>query len=258
MDNELPSSQATTAASASPSPQSIILIGKPGVGKSSIANMLTAGDIHEESNFEVSDNAASVTEGVLAVTGRNRWTAFDTVGLGQMEGNKDKLNPALELIRKVLENGKPGFHHIAYVVKAGRLTTEEHQKLFSLFKATFAGAEDNFVIIVTHCTNEEWTTDNADAIQKVFGNVDVVHCDFPFKKNNERSKDADREERMESLSKLERQLRDLNRRSIVPNMSRPESADENTKSDFEKALKMFFDITKFIFDVVLFVTQIVA
>ncbi|KAF9331135.1 hypothetical protein BG006_005994 [Podila minutissima] len=184
----------------SPSTKKIIFVGKRGAGKSSLTNMLVQGDLYAQNIREVSDSAASVTSEVTVVDGRN-WTACDTVGLGEMQGKGDQsADPAMQLLVRVLEEGQRGFHYIAYVVKQERLQTKEHHELFELFKSTFQGAEENFILVVTHCPNPKWVTNNREIIIQTFGNIPVVTCDFPF--------DADdlsyrRQERLDSLPKFE-------------------------------------------------------
>ncbi|KAG0318990.1 hypothetical protein BGZ99_005354 [Dissophora globulifera] len=238
--------------------QSIILIGKAGSGKSSIANMLSEGDITPQSMCEVGDDAQRVTSNITTVKGR-KWTVCDTVGLGDLEGEgKKAVDPALDLLREALIRGKRGFHHIAYVVPLGKLTTTEHKNLYALFKATFAGAEENFVLLITHCPDRRWVDDNMEVIKQIFGDIPVAWCSFPFYAfRNSRRQEEDREERMKSLTGLEEQLWKLNRMATVPKLSDKETADDTTKENFEKALRFFLMVGEFITKAVLVILEVV-
>ncbi|KAF9901865.1 hypothetical protein EC991_005599 [Linnemannia zychae] len=231
----------------SPNNKKIIFVGKMGTGKSSLTNMLVQGDLYTQNIREVSDSAASVTSEVKVVDGRN-WTACDTVGLGEMQGKgNDGADPAMRLLIRVLEEGQRGFHYIAYVIKQDRLQTKEHYELFDLFKATFQGAEENFILVVTHCPNPKWVVTNRDIITQTFGNIPVVTCDFPF--------DADdvsyrRQERLDSLPKFEAQLAALPRSPVFPKLSHKETATAVVQQTFTSSLEEFLRVGKSIVELV--------
>ncbi|KAF9372500.1 hypothetical protein CPC16_002395 [Podila verticillata] len=232
----------------SPNTKKIIFVGKMGTGKSSLTNMLVQGDLYDHNIREVSDSAASVTSEVKVVDGRN-WTACDTVGLGEMQGKGDQsVDPAMKLLVRVLEEGQRGFHYIAYVVKQERLQTKEHHELFELFKSTFQGAEDNFILVVTHCPNPKWVTNNRETITQAFGTIPVVTCDFPFDAEDLSYR---RQERLDSLPRFEAQLAALKRSPIVPKLSIKETATMVIQQKFTNSLEKFLKVGKSIMDHVL-------
>ncbi|KAF8974136.1 hypothetical protein BGZ52_009647, partial [Haplosporangium bisporale] len=118
------------------------------------------------------------------------------------------VDPAVQLLARVLEEGEHGFHYIAFVVPKGRLSTQENVELFKLFKATFDGAERNFVLVITHCHSESWIIKNRHTINEVYGDIPVVHCDFPF---NLETVSEGQQDRVNSLNDLERQLKAIPR-----------------------------------------------
>ncbi|KAG9062148.1 hypothetical protein KI688_006480 [Linnemannia hyalina] len=131
--------------------QKIIVVGKTGSGKSTLCNMLVQGDLYTKNIREVSDSAAGVSYDVQVVDGRH-WTACDTVDLGELCGQGlGMVDPATQLLVRVLKEGEYGFHYIAFVVQKSRLSTQENVELFKLFKETFDGTERNFVLVITHC-----------------------------------------------------------------------------------------------------------
>ncbi|KAG0372050.1 hypothetical protein BGX24_000805 [Mortierella sp. AD032] len=230
-----------------PNTKKIIFVGKMGTGKSSLTNMLVQGDLYAQNIREVSDSAASVTSEVKVVDGRN-WTACDTVGLGEMQGRSDQADPAMRLLVRVLEEGQRGFHYIAYVIKQDRLQTKEHYELFELFKATFQGAEDNFILVVTHCPNPKWVINNREIITQTFGNIPVVTCDFPFDADNISYR---RQERLDSLPMFEAQLAALSRSPIVLKLSFKETATAVVQQKFTNSLEQFLKVGKNIVELVL-------
>ncbi|KAF8928607.1 hypothetical protein BGZ58_009550, partial [Dissophora ornata] len=221
----------------------LVLVGKTGAGKSTIANMLIQGDLFQKNRLDISNQAKGVTTNVEVVDGRD-WTVVDTVGLGEMQGIGAKgTDEAIDLLIRVLKEGQLGFHHIAFVVQKGRLSTTENKQLFDLFKATFAGAEKNFVLIVTQCYDPRWIFEpkNRSVIAEVFGpEISVVCCDFP---EDGRRPEQDREDRLTSLQLLEGQFLSLNRQPIVPKLSKPETATEETKTEFADKLGSFLGVS---------------
>ncbi|KAG0372049.1 hypothetical protein BGX24_000804 [Mortierella sp. AD032] len=196
--------------------QKIIVVGKTGSGKSTLCNMLVQGDLYTKNIREVSDSAAGVSYDVRVVDGRH-WTACDTVGLGELCGKgPGMVDPAMQLLVRILKEGEYGFHYIAFVVQKGRLSTQENVELFELFKATFVGAEFNFVLVITHCYSENWINKNRRTINEVYGDIPVVHCDFPFDSNMVSQGQHDR---VNGLNDLERQLRAIPRKPLVPTLS---------------------------------------
>ncbi|KAG0011170.1 hypothetical protein BGZ81_002364 [Podila clonocystis] len=220
----------------SPNTKKIIFVGTQRAGKSSLTNMLIQGDLYAQNIREVSYNIDSVTPEVKVVNGRN-WTVCDTVGLSEMEAQGDQsAEPAMKLLVHMLEEGQRGFHYIAYVIRAERLQYEEHHCFFELLKSTFQGAEDNFILVVTHCPDSRWVTNNREFLAHIFGNIPIVNCDFPF--------DADdlsyqRKWRLIGLPRFEAQLAALPRSLIVPKLSIKETATVAVQQKFTNSLEEF-------------------
>ncbi|KAF9111119.1 hypothetical protein BGX27_005378 [Mortierella sp. AM989] len=230
----------------------ILLVGRSGAGKSSIGSMLVQGDLHQSNVFGVNDSATGVTVKVSIQQGRG-WTVCDTMGLGELENSgKQGSGKALSQLTEALNNGKQGYHYIGYVIQQGRLSTEEHVKLFSLFKSTFAGAEKNFVLIVTHSTDQNWAAANRATIRSVFGDIPIVCCDFQYDPYNPSRHQRDRQE---SLQEFERTLSKIRNSAIVPQLSNPKTADQNTKNSFQKAFMVFLKIVEVVFNVAMFFMQ---
>ncbi|KAF9311838.1 hypothetical protein BG003_006903 [Podila horticola] len=175
--------------------QKIIVVGKTGSGKSTLCNMLVQGGLYTENIREVSDSAAGVSYDVQVVGGRH-WTACDTVGLGELYGQgPGMVDPAMQFLVRVLQEGEHGFHYIAFVV----------QKAVSPLRRT-----------------EEWITKNRHTIYEVYGDIPVVHCDFLF---NSDTASQGHQDAVNSLNDLERQLKAIQRWPLVPTLSMVMPAD---------------------------------
>ncbi|KAG0306235.1 hypothetical protein BGZ98_002743 [Dissophora globulifera] len=152
-------------------------------------------------------------------------TVCDTIGLGQRE-----------------------FHHIAYVVKKERLQTKEHHELYELFRSTFQGAEDNLILVVTHCPNPMWVTDIRENLTQTFGRIPVVTCDFPTDTDDLSYR---RQERLDSLLKFEAKLAAVLMPHIVLKLSTRETVTVKVQQEFTNSLEEFLKFGKSIVDLAL-------
>ncbi|RGB27856.1 hypothetical protein C1646_819484 [Rhizophagus diaphanus] len=157
----------------------IVLCGRTGDGKSSIANMLVQGDIYrdKENLFNIGNAAIGETR-ELTYARDVRFGVFDLVGLGELPSGGVPHDVAIKNIRNHFSTNGLSLHYICYV-KRSRITKEDI-RLFGIFKKIFKEGEKNFVIIVTH-TGPSWTDDekNVDETQRNFGDYPVISVDFP-------------------------------------------------------------------------------
>ncbi|KAG0318988.1 hypothetical protein BGZ99_005352 [Dissophora globulifera] len=223
--------------------KNIILVGKTGTGKSSVANMLVQGDMYHDNVREVSDRASGMTTSVIKVAGRG-WTVTDTVGLGESEtGGTVVTKDALQLLENVLKASIQGFHYVGFVVNKnkGRVSTKDHLSLFRMFETIFAGAEDNFVLIFTGCEDERWLAKNKEVIQATFGHtIRTVCCDFQFDKFNPGKHSDDRKD---SLVRFVQALCSLDTVSIQPNLCREDTATLAVQQRFEREVSKFMGMS---------------
>ncbi|GET64724.1 GTPase IMAP family member 7-like [Rhizophagus irregularis DAOM 181602=DAOM 197198] len=147
------------------SEQSIILFGRTGYGKSSIANMLIQGDIYQNNNkFTINDNAKGETLNIY--TGyTEKYQVFDTVGLGEPLSHIVPHKEAVNKIRDYFSKCKVTLNYIFYVQRKGRITDED-KKMFKLFKEIFEWAEKNIVIIITN-SKPEWIEKNLEQLLRI-------------------------------------------------------------------------------------------
>ncbi|KAF9093006.1 hypothetical protein BGX27_001685, partial [Mortierella sp. AM989] len=140
------------------SKRNIIFVGKSGTGKFTLCSMLLQGDLLSENIRQVSNGATSEDENKFHIDSREDWIVCDTPGLGEL--HEGAMDVAIEPIVQGMKESQIAYHHIAYVVKQGRLCAEEQGELFRIFKEMFKGSENNFILVITHCDDNEWIREN--------------------------------------------------------------------------------------------------
>jgi hypothetical protein len=202
--------------------KNIVLCGRSGDGKSSIANMLIQGDIHRDSenHFKIGNSAKAVTD-YLTVVSNEKFVVYDTIGLGDSSGSNEAINS----IRKFFSMGKIPLNYICYV-KRWR-SVEDDVRLFKTYKKIFEDGEKNFVIIVTN-SEPEWAKkeENINLIKEQLGDYPVISVDFPCNENKKYAL-IDQEQRAESLKHLLNELSILEYNRIKPEILSPSQNTEN-------------------------------
>ncbi|RGB39004.1 hypothetical protein C1646_690933 [Rhizophagus diaphanus] len=193
----------------------IILFGRTGYGKSSIANMLVQGDIYKNNVFTISDNAKGETLNIYT-SYTEKYQVFDTVGLGEPPSHLVPHKEAVNKIRDYFSICKVTLNYIFYVQKKGRITDED-KKMFKLFKEIFEWAEKNIVIIITN-SKPEWVEKNLETITEDLGKYPIISVDFPFTEEDDDDIIACsyRKKRAQSLQRLEDKLLELRYKGIKP------------------------------------------
>lgn len=140
----------------------VILFGKTGAGKSTVANALTTGTVGgtERLKFPVHSGPRGYTGHIQKDTG-NGWTVVDTIGLGEGERGRVESNEAEDRILRFLQEVKGEYSHIIYVKNATERIESIDEQIWSIFKRVFRGAEKSFVILFTHAS-PTFVDDNYD------------------------------------------------------------------------------------------------
>ncbi|GBB99322.1 hypothetical protein RclHR1_03490004 [Rhizophagus clarus] len=175
----------------------VVFFGLTGHGKSSIANMLIQGDIHQDNAFKVNNGAKGETINIHS--GVNEiFQVFDTIGLGESSSGSVPHKEAIKRIRDYFSRCQVPLNYICYVKKQDRFT-EEDAKMFKIFKKIFKGGEINFHIIITH-SKPEWVEENFETIKDNFGNYPIIPVNFPW--NNDDFTQFEKNQREQSLERL--------------------------------------------------------
>ena len=138
--------------------RNVVVVGKTGSGKSSVANYLISPD---GSEFKVSASFKSVTQKVshadtVLEYGRNTYsvTVFDTVGLFDtgMLSNKKIMDEVQEYAHK---HAPDGVNLVLFVMKKGRFSPEEKEAFEYISKRLGENISAVSAMVLTHCDNED-------------------------------------------------------------------------------------------------------
>jgi GTP-binding protein EngB required for normal cell division len=130
----------------------VILFGRTGSGKSTIAQMLIHGELLPESGFEIGSSARGVTSEIIKSEGRG-WHVTDTPGFGEPKEGTVPTADAVKILKKFILDICGVYSHFVYVMKYNRLNVYD-EKLWNFFRTIFRGAELNFSVVITNCKNE--------------------------------------------------------------------------------------------------------
>ncbi|CAM6044250.1 unnamed protein product [Sphagnum compactum] len=130
----------------------VILFGRTGSGKSTIAQMLIHGELLSASGFKIGSSARGVTSEIINSEGRG-WHVTDTPGFGEPEEGTVPSADAVNIVKKFIWDICGVYSHFVYVMKHNRLSVYD-ENLWKFFRAIFRGAERNFSVVITNCKNE--------------------------------------------------------------------------------------------------------
>lgn len=215
----------------------VLVFGRTGDGKSTLANMLVAGTLRNP-RFKIGDGMAGVTVECEVGHGRN-YAVSDTVGLG--EETEGEAQDPTNLIYNFLKRTRGEYSHILFVKAAGRVDKLD-KEIWRIFLEVFKGAEPAFAVVVTKCPNAvKWSADNKEPLEKMYRECHgrFAFVDFPAVDNVRADTDAALEEgRQESLQRLDATLDSLFRKNSFQ-YYKPEYADLKDSSLRKRAKEIF-------------------
>jgi len=156
----------------------ILLFGRTGSGKSTIANMMIKGNLNSPLLFETSSGIRGKTI-FFQKEENEKYMVVDTVGFGEAEqgtvSDVEARNRLYDFFTKINETG---YNYFAYVHKWGKID-ELDTHLWSFFKKAFEGVEQNFVILFTHCKHSTLEENLEDVKASFEGCNKYIAIDFP-------------------------------------------------------------------------------
>lgn len=192
-------------------PESVILFGRTGSGKSTIAQMLLSGrldDTFGTDSFRISSGIRGATRKVVHGEGRG-WYVVDTPGFGEPVGDLSTISSAVaqRKLKNYVRMVEGIYSHYLYVVKKDRIDQFE-QKLWQFFLLLFGeNIRYQFTVVITGA-EPTWVDENRAHLEACFaGCQSMVAVDFPSTVTDDDEHEADLEEiRAESLIALEDEL----------------------------------------------------
>ena len=198
------------------SSEKVILFGRTGSGKSTIAQMLTVGrlDPNYKGKFKASSSARGVTSDINREEGRG-WHVTDTPGFGEAKEGNVSSKDATEKLKSFVIEICGIYSHFLFVVKKDRMNMYD-TKLWQFFTKVFAGAEANFSVVVTGCTGD-LTTDDMEHLKNTFpGCNNLISVNFcPIASEDRPLEEENEGVRGTSLKVLEGRLAELGNGDIV-------------------------------------------
>ena len=182
----------------------VVLFGKTGDGKSTVANALVTGGI-EDLQFTIGHGFKGCTSKLLTLEGRG-WTVTDTVGLGEGKGGQVSTQDAENLITDFLRKVKGQYSHVIYVKSSANRFDVLDETIWKSFERIFKGAEEAFTVLFTN-GKKDWLDTNYDTLPDWVKGVDVFITDIPPVSDKTVRESRNKKVREESVRKLETDLR---------------------------------------------------
>lgn len=185
------------------SSEKVLVFGRTGAGKSTIAQMLTLGHLDPSgSSFKASSSARGVTSEIWRGEGRG-WHVTDTPGFGEAKGGTVSTKEATDKIKKFVVEICGIYSHYLYVVKKDRINVYD-ERLWKFFTKVFADAEENFSVVVTGCA-AKLLAEDIDYLKKTFeGCKNFIYVNFcPISTDDPELEEENEGDREESLLELE-------------------------------------------------------
>lgn len=184
----------------------VILFGKTGSGKSTVSNALVTNGL-EQVVFQSSAGFSGCTWAIQTGAGKG-WEVIDTVGLGESSAGKVNSENAESLVLDFLKKVKSSYSHIIYVKSGVERFDIVDEKIWQTFKYVIAGAEDSFIVLITH-QNRAWLDSKFDALPqwvRLLGRDRILVTDIPPIDQDSEAEEDIRPIRQDAIKRLEENL----------------------------------------------------
>jgi len=212
----------------------ILVVGRSGVGKSSLVSVLLTGNVkkgdnivsfgHRQQTITVSDGASGTTFEFTQFES-DQFVVVDSIGFGEGKEGTVATPAAIKALRAFLRSSNAGYHLVLFLTGKRVLSTD-----LALFKVFFATLMPDLVpvlgIVVTGCEdNDIWLKDidinsgvsNLSRIQGSYAKSPVVSVGFPCGGKFEGAYKDDRSMQREKLMQfIQSCLQATGGRLIVP------------------------------------------
>lgn len=194
------------------SAERVILFGRTGSGKSTVAHMLTKGSLDIPADeFKHGSNAKGVTRNVRRGQGRG-WLVTDTPGFGETEKGTVSTSQAVDILKNFVSKIGGIHSYYVYVLQKARLDRYD-EKLWEFFTKVFPNATRNFCIIVT-CQEDDFTEEDKTILRNKFkASKKLIYVNFesPLDDQDKTERAIMRRKRnsKQSLERLERELANM-------------------------------------------------
>ncbi|KAG0628132.1 hypothetical protein M758_1G003400 [Ceratodon purpureus] len=158
----------------------VLIFGKTGDGKSTLANMLVSRALSasHKDKFRIGDGMDGVTTKCKMAEGNN-YKVIDTVGLGEDETGR---KTAEDIILEFLNRTKHEYSHVIFVKDACRMDNLD-RAIWQIFLKIFGSMQPAFVVVISKTPNppEQWFAKNHDMLLQEYSecNRRFVCVDFP-------------------------------------------------------------------------------
>jgi len=154
--------------------RTIILLGEPGAGKSSVVNMLASdgsNDLAKVDNTAQGVNCRS--DCYERQIGDKTYRIYDTVGPGESAAGTVDSVEAIIALYHLMRNTAGGVDLLVYVVRGPRITGH-HEAIYKMFHDIFCEKEVPILLLLTHMdevlkepgAEAAWWLKNGDALEK--------------------------------------------------------------------------------------------
>ncbi|CAM6019463.1 unnamed protein product [Sphagnum balticum] len=199
----------------------ILLFGRTGSGKSTIANMLINGNLDSPLLFETSSGIRGKTISFQREE-NDEYMVVDTVGFGEVErgtvSDVEARNRLYDFFTKINETG---YNYFAFVRKWGKID-ELDTHLWNFFKKAFEGVERNFILLFTQCKHSTLQENLEEVKARFEGCSKFIAVDFPPRSKQKGSNPGrvrqDEKMRARSLEHLQDELKKSMYPSSTPSL----------------------------------------